>query len=127
MIEYSQPNTHKEFHVGHLRNVVLGSALVNLYRLVGKKVIAANYIGDIGSHVAKCLWVLDKFHKNELEPVEHKGQYLGKLYAEAVRLCKENEEYKKEAAEVQQKLEAGDKHFTALWKKTRKWSLDEFE
>ncbi len=127
MIEYSQPNTHKEFHVGHLRNVVLGSALVKLFRFNGKKVIAANYIGDIGSHVAKCLWCLDKFHKDEPEPAEHKGQYLGKLYTEAVNLCEENEEYKKEAAEVQKKLESGDKHFTALWKKTRLWSLAEFE
>jgi arginyl-tRNA synthetase len=127
MIEYSQPNTHKEFHVGHLRNAVLGSALVNLQRFAGQKTIAANYIGDIGSHVAKCLWAYDKFHKNEPEPAEHKGQYLGKLYTEAVNLCEENEEYKKEAAEVQQKLESGDKYFTNLWKKTRKWSLQEFD
>ena len=26
MLEYSQPNTHKEFHVGHLRNACLGQA-----------------------------------------------------------------------------------------------------
>ena len=28
MIEFSQPNTHKEFHIGHLRNVALGDSLV---------------------------------------------------------------------------------------------------
>jgi len=126
MIEYSQPNTHKEFHVGHLRNAVLGSALVNLYRLAGQKVIAANYIGDIGSHVAKCLWALNKFHQGEPEPASHKGQYLGKIYTEAVQKAEENEEYKKEAQEVQNKLEAGDKYWTNLWKKTRTWSLEEF-
>lgn len=127
MIEYSQPNTHKEFHIGHLRNVILGSSLVNLCRFNGKKVIAANYIGDIGSHVAKCLWAMDKFHKGEAEPAEHKGQYLGRLYAEAVNLCEENEAYRQEAAEVQKKLENKDKYFTALWKKTRAWSLAEFD
>lgn len=127
MIEYSQPNTHKEFHVGHLRNVALGSALVNLYRFIGKKVVAANYIGDIGNHVAKCLWAYDKFHKDEPEPTEHQGQYLGKLYTEAVKLCEENEEYKQEADAVQKKLEAGDKYFATLWKKTRQWSLAEFD
>ncbi|MFA5020446.1 MAG: arginine--tRNA ligase [Patescibacteria group bacterium] len=127
MVEYSQPNTHKEFHIGHLRNVVLGSSLVNLIRASGAKVIAANYIGDIGSHVAKTLWVLEKFHQSELEPAQHKGQYLGKLYAEAVNLCEANEEHKQEAAEVQKKLESGDKHLTALWKKTRQWSLQEFD
>ncbi|MFA5124916.1 MAG: arginine--tRNA ligase [Patescibacteria group bacterium] len=127
MIEYSQPNTHKEFHVGHLRNAVLGSALVNLYRFVGQKVIAANYIGDIGSHVAKCLWALDKFHKKDPEPTEHKGQYLGKIYSEAVQKSEASEKYHQEAQVVQKKLEAGDKYWTALWKKTRAWSLQEFD
>ena len=31
MIEYSQPNTHKGFHVGHLRNVALGDSLCRIY------------------------------------------------------------------------------------------------
>ena len=31
MIEYSQPNTHKAFHVGHMRNVALGDSLVRIY------------------------------------------------------------------------------------------------
>jgi len=34
MFEYSQPNTHKELHVGHMRNVSLGLSLVNLYRFI---------------------------------------------------------------------------------------------
>ncbi|MEK7532495.1 MAG: arginine--tRNA ligase, partial [Patescibacteria group bacterium] len=51
MIEYSQPNTHKEFHVGHLRNATLGAAIVNLYRKSGYNVKAVNYIGDVGAHV----------------------------------------------------------------------------
>ena len=28
MIEYSQPNTHKAFHVGHMRNCALGDSLI---------------------------------------------------------------------------------------------------
>ena len=125
MIEYSQPNTHKEFHVGHLRNVVLGASLVNLHRFVGEKVIAANYIGDIGAHVAKCLWALEKFHQNETLP-ENKGRYLGQIYTEASKKIAENPAYKQEADEILQKLERGDKKFIALWKKTRAWSLEDF-
>jgi len=125
MIEYSQPNTHKEFHVGHLRNVVLGASLVNLHRFVGEKVLAANYIGDIGAHVAKCLWALEKFHQNETLP-ENKGRYLGQIYTEASKKIAENPAYKQEADEILQKLERGDKKFIALWKKTRAWSLEDF-
>src|SRR5690242_8149274 len=45
MIEYSQPNTHKAFHVGHMRNVCLGDCLVQLLRATGHEVVAANYLG----------------------------------------------------------------------------------
>ncbi|MEK7653467.1 MAG: arginine--tRNA ligase [Patescibacteria group bacterium] len=125
MLEYSQPNTHKEFHIGHLRNAVLGASLVNVLRFSGYKVVPVNYIGDIGAHVAKCLWALNRFHKDE-KPPENKGKYLGVIYSEAVRKTEANPEFKKEADEVLMKLEHGDKYFIALWKKTREWSLDEF-
>lgn len=124
MIEYSGPNTHKEFHIGHSRNLCLGESLVNIHRFGGKKVLAVNYIGDIGSHVAKCLWALERFHKYEKVP-ENAGKYLGAIYSEAVNKVEENKNYKKQAEEVQRKLESGDKQLTALWKKTRQWSLDE--
>ncbi|HWQ99879.1 MAG TPA: arginine--tRNA ligase [Candidatus Methylomirabilis sp.] len=56
MLEYAQPNTHKEMHVGHLRNLVLGASLVKVFVRAGWKVIPASYHGDVGAHVAKCLW-----------------------------------------------------------------------
>jgi arginyl-tRNA synthetase len=125
MLEYSQPNTHKEFHVGHSRNAILGKSIINILKMTGNKVVAANYIGDVGAHVAKCLWAYDKFHKDDELP-ENKGKFLGQLYTEAVKKTEANPDYKKEADAVLQKIEAGDKKWTALWKKTRKWSLDEF-
>jgi arginyl-tRNA synthetase len=56
MIEYSQPNTHKRFHVGHMRNVALGDSLTRIYKYNGYDVVGVNYIGDVGAHIAKCLW-----------------------------------------------------------------------
>ena len=47
MIEYSQPNTHKELHVGHMRNLCLGNALVNICRKSGFETISATYPGDV--------------------------------------------------------------------------------
>ena len=125
MIEYSQPNTHKEFHIGHLRNACLGASLVNIYRALGNKVISANYIGDAGVHVAKCLWALLNYHKNEQYP-QNKGEFLGTVYSQACALLEGREELNKEVSEIQKKLEAGDKELTELWKKTKKWSLESF-
>ena len=128
MIEYSQPNTHKEFHIGHLRNVCIGSSLVNIYRLGGYKVIAANYLGDIGAHVAKTLWYWQKYVKEADVPTDLKtrGEFLGQIYSKASQLVGEDKALKEEVQKVQQKLEAGDKDLLKLWKTTRKWSLDLF-
>lgn len=56
VFEYAQPNTHKEMHVGHLRNLVLGASIVELLRFTNWKTVAVSYHGDVGAHVAKCLW-----------------------------------------------------------------------
>ena len=82
MVEYSQPNTHKEFHIGHLRNVCLGNALTRILRFDGFDLLAANYIGDMGAHVIKTLWCYFQFHRGE-EPAEARGRWLGAIYTEA--------------------------------------------
>jgi len=125
MIEYSAPNTHKDFHIGHLRNVSIGSSLVNLMRDQGYEVVSANYINDTGAHVAKCLWGYLKFHKGK-EPKHDKGKWLGQVYFEANKKLSENPDLKKEVDEILKKLELKDKEIIKLWNETRKWSLDSF-
>jgi arginyl-tRNA synthetase len=85
MIEYSQPNTHKDFHVGHTRNACLGSSLVEIYRHCGYQVVAANYIGDVGAHIARCLWYLTERYKGPVPDVQ-RGAFLEKMYVEGSRL-----------------------------------------
>lgn len=90
MVEYSQPNTHKAFHVGHMRNAALGDCLVRLYEQLGHEVIACNYFGDEGAHIAKCLWLLNddlKAGKVDLEAVDptKRGEFLGGYYSKAVQ------------------------------------------
>lgn len=92
MIEYSQPNTHKTFHVGHMRNAALGNALVKLYRHCGYHVEAVNYIGDVGTHIAKCLWYYLNFQPKHGKSIEDdvpsditKVEFLGKMYSESCK------------------------------------------
>jgi len=126
MVEFSQPNTHKEFHIGHSRGTLLGQSLVNILQASGYKVISANYFNDTGAHVAKWLWAYTKFHEGE-EPKKNVGAFMNQVYQEANVKIAENEEYKKEVSEIKQKLEQGDKEILKLWKKTRQWSIDQFE
>lgn len=128
MVEYSQPNTHKEFHIGHLRNVFIGSALVNVLRKAGYETIAANYFGDTGTHIAKCLWGLKTFHRNEdFDAIADKAEFLGRVYSEASQKIEENPGFEDEFKALQKKFEEGDSELVELWEKTKRWSLDEFE
>jgi arginyl-tRNA synthetase len=125
MIEFSQPNTHKSFHIGHLRGTSLGDSLVKIEKFYGYPVVAANYIGDIGTHVAKWLWFYTKFYKNKA-PKKNIGKWLGKMYANATKKYESHEKYHEEVAEILKKLETGDKKLVKIWKQTRKLSLDVF-
>ena len=82
MVEFAQPNTHKAVHVGHLRNIILGEAVVRIMRAAGREVIAATYPGDIGMHVIKCLWCYRTFYAGQ-EPATDRGRWLGHIYAES--------------------------------------------
>ena len=125
MVEFSGPNTHKSFHIGHLRNTCLGDSLVRIMRFNGFPVIAANYINNTGAHVSKCVWYYLKYHKGK-EPKENKGEWLGKIYTDAINKIAQNLELKQEAEEIQRKIEANDPELIKVWEKTRQWSLDEF-
>ncbi len=144
MVEFSQPNTHKAFHVGHMRNLCLGDSIVRLLRAEGYPTVAANYLGDMGVHIAKCLWwYLDVLSDDERRPPErHRGEWLGEIYAKAARTLAEWKEAagagdaeaaaRLEAAnaritEIHRKLEARDPELTEVWERTRRWSIEEFD
>jgi arginyl-tRNA synthetase len=126
LIEYPSNNTHKEFHIGHFRNVAIGNTLVRLYEKNGYKIYPVNYLNDFGNHVAKCLWGLNKFHKNE-KPPENKQKWLGDIYAEASQAVRDNPDFGKEVAEVQKKLEERDPDLWPLFMETREWSIEKFQ
>jgi arginyl-tRNA synthetase len=125
MVEYSQPNTHKSFHVGHLRNVILGGSVCRILEFAGYEVIRANYLGDIGLHVVKWMWNYLKNHAGE-QPGENKTHWMNDIYAEADRLFQDSQN-EAEVRELYARWNARDPEIVALWKKTRRWSLEGFE
>ena len=128
MIEFSQANTHKAFHIGHIRGTSLGESLARILEFTGHKVIRVNYQGDTGMHVAKWLWCYNKFHKNEKFPRNNVENWIASIYVEAVNKLEENQILQEEVNKINFELEEGkNKKLVALWKKTRKLSLDAFD
>ncbi|MBF0315201.1 MAG: arginine--tRNA ligase [Oligoflexia bacterium] len=130
MIEFSQPNTHKELHVGHMRNLALGDSLIRLYRYCGFPVVSTTFPGDVGTHVAKCLWYL-KHHQKEAIPttMEKRGEFLGKIYTLAHKKLEEElgtpleSENREILTQILKELHQGHGEYFNLWKESREWSL----
>jgi len=129
MIEYPSQNTHKEFHIGHLRNVCIGNSLVGLMEKSGYRVVPVNYINDFGSHVVKCLWYLEKTEDPRIETsflIKNKQKWLGMIYAEANKYIAKHKEVKQELVEYQKRFEARDPKIMKLFQLTRQWSIEGF-
>lgn len=129
MIEYSQPNTHKEMHVGHMRNLCLGDSLIRILRYAGLDIVASTFPGDVGTHVAKCLWYLKFHYKGEI-PSTKKGAWLGTLYTAGHNKLEDERGTDKEVSNREQltmilkQLEQKSGEFYDLWKETREWSIE---
>ncbi len=125
MVEFSQPNTHKAFHVGHLRSAILGDTLARILDFAGYDVVRANYPGDMGLHVIKWLWCYQNFHAGET-PENKITQWMGKIYAEANSKLEANAELEGEIRALYKKWDERDPFIVDLWEKTRAWSLKGF-
>ena len=124
VVEYSQPNTHKALHVGHLRCLVLGDAVSRILAAAGHTVEKATYPGDLGTHVAKTIWYIQS--RSLSLPSENKAQWLGQIYAQADTAFKENpEEAKPHIASIRKQISEKKGSSYELWKETREWSLED--
>ncbi len=132
MVEFSQPNTHKEMHVGHMRNLCLGDALIRMLRYSGRDIVSSTFPGDVGTHVAKCLWYMQK-HNSEPVPENNKGEWLGRMYSKGNMLLEDQlgtpfeEKNRQELTLILRELEEKQGEYYELWKTTRQWSIELME
>lgn len=125
MLEFSNGNTHKELHVGHLRNICLGDSLTKILRANGCDSLPISYINDFGIHVAKTIWALQEFYKNEPLPA-NKGYFLGKVYVKACQALETDSAGKATVNFVMKKIESRQGEEYKIWQKTREWSIEQF-
>jgi arginyl-tRNA synthetase len=83
IIEHTNLNPFKPFHIGHLVNNAVGESISRLYEFQDAKITRASYGGDVGLHVAKAVWGMLEL-KNDT-PYEgspfQRVEFLGKAYA----------------------------------------------
>ncbi|MEK7125046.1 MAG: arginine--tRNA ligase [Patescibacteria group bacterium] len=117
MVEYTDPNPFKQFHIGHLMSNAIGETIARLYEATGAKVIRVNWQGDAGLHIAMAVWGMQKGH-----------DYLGPAYTFGARAYQDNPEAKKEIEAINKKLyDRSDSKLNMLYQKGREGSLRHFE
>ena len=126
LIEYSSPNIAKPFHIGHLRNTIIGHALYNIYKFMGYNTTSINHLGDYGTQFGKLIEGI-KLWGNEYDIDSNPIEELSKIYIRINDLCKEDEAALERCRENFRLLEHGDEYCVSLWKKIRAQSLEEFD
>ena len=146
MVEFSSPNTNKPLHLGHIRNNLLGDSVSRLLKASGNNVIKTTLVNDRGVHICKSMLAWLKVGNGATpESTGIKGDHLvGDMYVafndiykkeveELIARGMDEETAKKEAPclkeahEMLQKWEAGDKEVRDLWARMNGWVLKGFD
>lgn len=128
LVEFGQPNTHKAFHVGHLKSAISGLSVVKLKENLGAKVHPLNYFGDVGMQVAKCTW--GYLHKQTPAEIDNwdsrkKMEYIDECYVFGAKEFKENPESEAEIRQINKDIYAkADNTNYNTYKLLREWSLE---
>ncbi len=122
MVEYTQPNPFKPFHIGHLMSNTIGEALTRVLESAGADIIRANYQGDVGLHVAKALWGMEK---QGVASDDILG--IGKAYAYGHEMFETDETAQKEIHEINKKVYDNAPEIRDVYTQGREASLKHFE
>lgn len=124
IVEYTDPNPFKEFHIGHLMSNAIGESLSRLIEASGAEVKRACYQGDVGLHVAKALWprnIVETWYETNDPSI------LGKSYVEGAKAY-EKMEFQGEIKAINKKLyEKSDPELNRWYEKGKELSLKNFE
>ena len=126
IVEYSSPNIAKPFHIGHLRNTVIGSALYKIYKYLGYNTTGINHLGDYGTQFGKMIEGYKRW-ENEYNLEENPIDQCMDIYVKINNLCKENEGVLEKCRENFKKIEEGDCYCVEMWNKFKDLSLKEFQ
>ena len=123
MVEFTDANPFKEFHIGHFMSNSIGESISRLLSFGGAEVKRANWQGDIGMHVAKAVWGMIQLGLDEKATPND----LGKAYAYGSEKS-EDESVKKEIILINKKIfSREDEKINHTYNLGRKISLDYFE
>lgn len=140
VLEYSCPNAFKELHTGHLYQTIIGDILARLLETTGARVSRTSFGGDVGLHVAKCMYgmqlTLADGEPATLDEVDSspfaRANWISRCYVRGAGLYEDDELAKTAIDELNKAIydlhETNDhtSDIASIYWTTRQWSYDYF-
>jgi len=105
LIEFPSVNPNKPWHIGHLRNAILGDSVSRILEFDGNTVEKMDYIDDLGLQVAQSLWGTINL---DSKPDGKFDNWLGGQYVEVSKRFEEDPKIAEDVRELLKKMEEGD-------------------
>ncbi len=151
LVDYTDPNPFKEFHIGHLMSNAIGESLCRIFEWNGAKVVRVCYQGDVGLHVAKTIWGILNVLKNNFPDdnatLQRKINFLGNAYTigsgaydpkdlsgrlpggpSKEEMVSQIEKIAFQIKDINKKIfYKSDPEINKIYEKGKKWSLEHFD
>jgi arginyl-tRNA synthetase len=131
LLEFTDPNPFKQFHIGHMMSNSIGESLSRIFEANGADVKRVCYQGDVGPHVAKAIWGMIQhkaFFPQDQDSLDDKAKFLGDSYVFGSNEYEENKKAQKEIKEINKELfENPGIDLQTYYSKGKRWSLEYFD
>jgi arginyl-tRNA synthetase len=117
-VEHTSANATGPFHIGRVRNAIIGDTLARILRAAGTPVTTQYYVDDMGRQAAMITWIWSKPREAWPEPVraavdgqevpgEKPDAHRGRPYPAVSAYLKEHPEAQAEVADLVRQVETG--------------------
>lgn len=105
IVEFPSVNPNKPWHIGHLRNALLGDSVTRILEFSGYTIEAMDYIDDLGLQVAQSFYGYLKFGKKPGKKFDH---LIGEQYIHIAAEMENNPNTALEVRKLLKKMEDGE-------------------
>jgi arginyl-tRNA synthetase len=105
IIEFPSVNPNKPWHIGHLRNAILGDSVARTLEFDGHNVERMDYIDDLGLQVAQSLWGFLNF---DSDPKGKFDLWLGQQYVGIAKKFEEDKDAVEGVRDTLRQMEEGN-------------------
>lgn len=114
IVEFPSVNPNKPWHIGHLRNALLGDSVARILSFSGEGVEAMDYIDDLGLQAAQSLY---GYMHVDAKPDKKLDHWIGEQYVSVAAEIEKNPEVDKKVRSLLKRMEHGEKEIAekARW------------